>query len=104
MRVIKHKKFIFETLGIIYFIIVFALSHGTNLEPKLNRMLHGIVICLLAMRYFALLNDVDFIRKMINSLLSVFPQTYNIWLLIFLTLFTYAVIGIYFFGYLKISP
>lgn len=41
---------------------------------------------------------------MINSLVSIFPQTSNIWLLIFIVLFTYAVIGIYFFGYLKISP
>jgi len=53
MRVIKHRKFIFETIGIIYFIIVFALSNGTNLESKVNRILHGIVICLLAIRYFA---------------------------------------------------
>ena len=41
---------------------------------------------------------------MINSLVSIFPQTSNIWLLIFIVLFSYAVIGIYFFGYLKISP
>lgn len=41
---------------------------------------------------------------MINSLATIFPQTANIWLLIFLVLFVYGVIGIYFFGYLKIGP
>ena len=53
---------------------------------------------------FLVLNEIEFVRKMINSLVSIFPQTSNIWLLIFIVLFTYAVIGIYFFGYLKISP
>jgi len=50
------------------------------------------------------MNDIDFVRKMINSLVSIFPQTSNIWLLIFVTLVSYGVIGVYFFGYLKISP
>lgn len=50
------------------------------------------------------MNGIDFVRKMINSLLTIFPQTANIWLLIFVVLFSYATIGIYFFGYLKISP
>ena len=53
---------------------------------------------------FSVLNEIDFVKKMINSLVSIFPQTSNIWLLIFIVLFSYAVIGIYFFGYLKISP
>lgn len=53
LRIIKHKKFIFETVGIIYFIVVFGLTYATNLEPKLDRILHGIVICFLAIRYFA---------------------------------------------------
>lgn len=81
MRVVKYKKFIFETISIIYFVVVFGLTYDDKLEPKLDRILHGIVICLLALRYFArkifvifiVLNDVEFIRKMINSLLSVFP-------------------------------
>lgn len=50
------------------------------------------------------MNDIDFVRKMINSLVSIFPQTSNIWLLIFVTLVSYGVIGVYFFGYLKIGP
>ncbi len=53
---------------------------------------------------FSVLSEIDFVKKMINSLVSIFPQTSNIWLLIFIVLFSYAVIGIYFFGYLKISP
>lgn len=54
--------------------------------------------------YNQVLNDVEFVRKMANSLLSVFPQTSNVFILMCVTLLTYGVIGMYWFGYLKIGP
>lgn len=41
---------------------------------------------------------------MINSLITIFPLTTNIWLLIFIILLTYATIGIELFSYLRIGP
>jgi hypothetical protein len=57
---------------------------------------------MLCIRYFALLTEIDFIKKMINSLITILPQTFNIWLLIFVVLITYATIGIRLFGNLRI--
>lgn len=66
--------------------------------------MYSIIISLLCIRYFALLTEIEFIKKMINSLMTVFPQTTNIWLLIFVILIIYATIGIRLFSYLRISP
>lgn len=52
-RVVKQKKFVFETVSIVYFIVVFAVSYAISLDPKVYRMLHGVVICVLGIRYFA---------------------------------------------------
>jgi hypothetical protein len=74
------------------------------MDAKMQRIMYALIISLLCIRYFSLLTEINFIKKMINSLVTVFPQTTNIWLLIFVVLITYATIGIELFSYLRIGP
>lgn len=56
IKAIKQKMFIFYSIGTIYLIILIVISYIIEIEPKLYRILYGIVVCLLSIRCFACKN------------------------------------------------
>ena len=50
-----------------------------------------------------MLDEIPFARKLLNSLVTILPQTTNIALLIVITLFIYAIIGMELFSFLRPS-
>jgi hypothetical protein len=93
-KIVRLRNFWVETIGVGYILVFFVMTSTMDIEPRTSRVLHGIVVFLLAARYFALLTDIPFIKKMINSLITILPQTSNIWLLVLIVLLTYANFGI----------
>lgn len=53
--------------------------------------------------FILVLNELTFARKLLNSLMTIFPQTSNIMLMIFVTIFAYAIVGMELFSFLKPS-
>ena len=45
--------------------------------------------------------EFEFVKKMMNSLISVLPQTTNLIIIILCTLFIYTIVGMELFSYLK---
>ena len=93
-KIVRMRKFWVETVGVGYIVVFFVMTGTMDIEPRTSRALHGVVVFVLAARYFALLTDIPFIKKMINSLITILPQTSNIWLLVLVVLLTYANFGI----------
>ena len=47
--------------------------------------------------------EFDLVKKMMNSLISVLPQTTNLLIIMLCTLFIYTIVGMELFSYLKIN-
>jgi hypothetical protein len=53
--------------------------------------------------FILVLDEIPFAKKLLNTILSVLPQTSNILLMICITLFCYTIIGMELFSYLRIN-
>ena len=51
--------------------------------------------------YYLVIDKISFVNKLLNSLFTIFPQTANIFLIIIITLFTYAILGMELFSFLR---
>ena len=87
----------------IIIIVCSWIGFGLLMNPQYDdlRWVHALANCIQILRIIRVIKKVRFLKKLFSVFLNILPQIKNIFLLMFLLIITYSIIGVNFFVFLK---